>query len=151
MSLQFLQDALEDIKALIAITEQDIADIKVANNVAIFARIPQKEELIASFVRKKEAYAKEVEKRLREEFPNSTLEDLTYEDKQRLLGEGASEYTVALHDNLNRLKDLNLRFGKMSLAVSEFYNSLLSRIVPVEDRGYKKQSLGNASFLQAEV
>ena len=27
MSLQFLKDALEDIKALIAITEQDIADI----------------------------------------------------------------------------------------------------------------------------
>lgn len=42
MSLQFLQGALEDIKALIAITEQDIADIKVANNDAIFARIPQK-------------------------------------------------------------------------------------------------------------
>lgn len=53
MSLQFLKDALEDIKALIAITEQDIADIKIANNEAVFARIPQKEELIASFIRKK--------------------------------------------------------------------------------------------------
>lgn len=151
MSLQFLQDALEDIKALIAITEQDIADIKIANNDAIFARIPQKEELTASFVRKKEAYAQEVEERLRKEFPNATLEDLTYEDKQRLLGEGASQYTAALHDSLHLLKDLNLRFGKMSLAVSEFYSSLLSKIVPIEDRGYKKQSLGNASFLQAEV
>ena len=28
MSLQFLKDALEDIKALIAITEQDIADLE---------------------------------------------------------------------------------------------------------------------------
>ena len=150
MSLQFLQGALEDIKALITITEQDIADIKVANNDAIFARIPQKEELTASFIRKKEAYAKEVEERLRTEFPNATLQDLTYEDKQRLLGEGAGEYTTALHDNLNLLKELNLRFGKMSLAVAEFYNSLLSKIVPVENSGYKKQSRG-ASFLQTEV
>ena len=55
MSLQFLKDALEDIKALIAITEQDISDIKVANNESIFARIPQKEELTSSFIRKKEA------------------------------------------------------------------------------------------------
>ncbi|TLD84106.1 hypothetical protein LS70_004345 [Helicobacter sp. MIT 11-5569] len=153
--MQFLQDALEDVKALIAITEQDIADIKVANNDAIFARIPQKEELTASFIRKKEAYAKEVEERLCAEFPNATLEDLTYEDKQRLLGEGASQYTAELHDSLSVLKDLNLRLGKMSLAVSEFYSSLLSKIVPVEDRGYKKQSqkqsLGNASFLQTEI
>lgn len=67
MSVQFLKDALEDIKALIAITEQDIADIKNANNEAIFARIPQKEELTASFIRKKEAYAKSIEERLRTE------------------------------------------------------------------------------------
>ena len=150
MSLQFLQGALEDSKALIAITEQDIADIKVANNEAIFARIPQKEELTTSFIRKKEAYAKGIEERLRTEFPNTTLQELTYEDKQRLLGEGASEYTAALHDNLTLLKELNLRFGKMSLAVAEFYNSLLSKIVPVENSGYKKQSR-NASFLQTEV
>ena len=44
MSSQFLKDALEDVKALIAITEQDITDIKAANNDAIFARVSQKEE-----------------------------------------------------------------------------------------------------------
>ena len=67
MSLQFLKDALEDIKALIAITEQDISDIKVENNESIFARIPQKEELTSSFIRKKEDYAKSIEDRLRKE------------------------------------------------------------------------------------
>lgn len=151
MSLQFLKDALEDIKALIAITEQDIADIKNANNEAIFARIPQKEELISSFIHKKESYAKSIEERLRTEYPNATLEDLTYEDKQHLLGEGASECTAELHDQLEILKNLNYRFGKISLAVSEFYSSLLSKIVPVEEHGYKKQSLGSASFLHTEV
>ncbi len=151
MSLQFLEGALEDIKALIAITEQDIADIKVANNDAIFARIPQKEELTHSFILKKEAYSKEIEEKLRREFPHKDITELTYEEKQWLLGEGASEYTAALHDQLSLLKELNLRFGRMSLAVSEFYDSLLSKIVPIEERGYKKKALGNASFLQTEV
>lgn len=151
MSLQFLKDALEDIKALIAITEQDISDIKVANNESIFARIPQKEELTSSFIRKKEAYAKSIEDRLRKEYPNATLADLTYEDKQKLLGEGASEFTAQLHDKLEELKKLNYRFGKMSLAVSEFYNSLLRNIIPIEQQGYKKSSLGNSSFLKTEV
>lgn len=151
MSLHFLQDALEDIKALIAITEQDIADIKVANNNALFERIPQKEELIASFTRKKEAYAKSIEEKLKKEFPNSSLQDLTYENKQYLLGEDASLYTNALHENLEKLKTLNMNFGKMSLAVSEFYNSLLGKIVPIEEGGYKKQTLGNSSFLHTEV
>ncbi|HIS08328.1 hypothetical protein [Helicobacter pullorum] len=151
MSLQFLKDALEDIKALIAITEQDISDIKVANNESIFARIPQKEELTSSFIRKKEAYAKSIEDRLRKEYPNATLADLTYEDKQKLLGEGASEFTAQLHDKLEELKKLNYRFGKMSLAVSEFYNSLLRNIIPIEQQGYKKSSLSNSSFLKTEV
>lgn len=151
MSLQFLKDALEDIKALIAITEQDISDIKAANNESIFARIPQKEELTSSFIRKKEAYAKSIEDRLRKEYPNATLADLTYEDKQKLLGEGASEFTAQLHDKLEELKKLNYRFGKMSLAVSEFYNSLLRNIIPIEQQGYKKSSLSNSSFLKTEV
>ena len=151
MSLQFLKDALEDIKALIAITEQDISDIKVANNESICARIPQKEELTSSFIRKKEAYAKSIEDRLRKEYPNATLADLTYEDKQKLLGEGASEFTAQLHDKLEELKKLNYRFGKMSLAVSEFYNSLLRNIIPIEQQGYKKSSLSNSSFLKTEV
>lgn len=151
MSLQFLKDALEDIKALIAITEQDISDIKVANNESIFARIPQKEELTSSFIRKKEAYAKSIEDRLRKEYPNATLADLTYEDKQKLLGEGASEFTAQLHDKLEELKKLNYHFGKMSLAVSEFYNSLLRNIIPIEQQGYKKSSLSNSSFLKTEV
>ena len=148
MSLQFLKDALEDIKALIAITEQDISDIKVANNESIFARIPQKEELTSSFIRKKEAYAKSIEDRLRKEYPNATLADLTYEDKQKLLGEGASEFTAQLHDKLEELKKLNYLFVKISLAVSEFYNSLLSNIIPIEQQGYKKISLSNSSFLK---
>ncbi|MDE5603372.1 MAG: hypothetical protein K2I71_05580 [Helicobacter sp.] len=151
MSLQFLKDALEDVKALIAITEQDIADIKVANNNAIFGRVSQKEELVASFVRKKEAYAQGIETKLMENYPNATISDLNYEDKQKLLGEGANEVTAELHDNLEKLKELNSHFGKISLAVSEFYNSLLRNIIPVEDEGYKKSNLGDSRFLKAEI
>ncbi len=151
MSLQFLKDALEDIKALIAITEQDISDIKEAKNESIFARIPQKEELTKSFIHKKESYAKSIEAKLQKEYPNATLADLTYEDKEKLLGEGASEFTAQLHDKLEELKKLNYRFGKMSLAVSEFYTSLLRTLIPTEQQGYHKSTLGNSSFLKTEV
>ena len=151
MSLQFLKDALEDIKALIAITEQDISDIKEAKHEPIFARIAPKEELTSSFIRKKEAYAKSIEPKLKKDYPNATLADLSYEEKQKLLGEGASEFTAQLHDKLEELKKLNYRFGKMSLAVSEFYTSLLRNIVPVEQQGYSKSTLSNSSFLKTEV
>lgn len=151
MSLQLLQDALEDVKALIAITQQDIDDILVANNDAIFSRIQHKEELASSFVRKKDAYAKSIEDKLKQYYPNSTIADLTYEDKQKLLGDGASEFTAELHDRLSELKQLNYRFGRMSLAVSELYDSMLKNIVPVEDRGYKKSHLGSSSLLATEV
>ncbi|CAM2814238.1 hypothetical protein [Helicobacter burdigaliensis] len=151
MSLQFLKDALEDIDALIAITEQDIADIKEAKNEEIFARISQKEELTTSFIHKKEAYAKSIEEKLRKDYPNATITDLSYEDKKKLLGEGASEFTAKLHDRLEILKQLNYRFGRMSLAVSELYNSLLKKMVPLEERGYQKSSLGGSSFLKAEA
>ena len=151
MGLQFLKDALEDIKALIAITEQDIIDIKAANNDSIFERIPQKEALISSFIKKKESYAKSIEDKLKQYYPNADISDLSHEDKKKLLGDGAAEVTEQLHDSLELLKAINTRFGKMSCGVFEFYHSLLKNIVPIEEGGYNKNNLGNSAFLKAEV
>ena len=150
MSLQYLKDAIEDVNALIAITKQDIEDAKVANHDAVFSRMAQKEELANSFIHKKELYAKALELRLKELFPNSSLSDLCYEDKLKVLGEEDSKYTSELHDKLEELKEINHRFGRMALAVHEFYSSLLKQMIPSEDRGYKK-SVFNTSILKTDA
>ncbi|MCH5322848.1 MAG: hypothetical protein J1E31_04620 [Helicobacter sp.] len=150
MSVQYLKDAIEDVNALIAITKEDIEDIKIANHNAVFARMAQKEELANSFIHKKDLYAKSLESRLRELFPHSSLGDLCYEDKLKVLGEESSQYTAELHDRLEELKELNHRFGRMALAVCEFYSSLLKQMIPSEDRGYKK-SVFNTSILTTDA
>ena len=48
MLQQYLDGAIADVRSLIDLTNQDIADIQVANNEAIFARNPQKNSLIKS-------------------------------------------------------------------------------------------------------
>lgn len=148
--MNYLKEALEDVNALIAITKQDIEDIKASNHEAIFSRVSQKEELSKSFTHKKESYAKSLEIRLKELFPNKGIEELSIEDKQKVLGEDSSKYTSALHDSLEELKNLNHHFGRMALAVSEFYDSLLKQIFPSQERGYKKSTF-NASLLSADV
>jgi len=48
-----LDGALQDLRDIIAITKEDIEDIKQANAEEQFARLPLKEEKIASFEAKK--------------------------------------------------------------------------------------------------
>lgn len=138
----YLQNAVNDIDTLINITQQDISDIKEAKHNDVFGRAKTKDELIGSFENKKALIDNEITKLLQEN-PNRTLDNLLEEEQKALL----DEMKTKLHD----LKHLNKHYARMVLAVSEFYNSLLERLIPTESHGYEGTKRSASSFLQVNV
>lgn len=138
MLTYYLQNATEDIKSLIRITKQDMEDIKEARHESLFERTKIKEELISSFENKKLIVDNEIAKLLKEN-PNKAISEL--------LDDNATEALNNLREALKELKELNKHYARMVLAVSEFYNSLLDKLIPSDKSGYE-QNIRTSSFLQ---
>ncbi len=139
----YLENAIGDLKSLLEITNQDISDIKEANHDAVFSRAKTKDDLISSFENKKAIIDNEISK-LIDKHHNRNLEELLG-DKEQLLLEDLKEL-------LRELKERNKHFARLVLAVSEFYNSLLERIIPTEQQtSYNKQKRRSSSFLQVNA
>ncbi|MDH5464658.1 MAG: hypothetical protein OEW60_03455 [Thiovulaceae bacterium] len=142
MLSHYLTKALEDLGQLINLTHDDIADIKLAHHEKIFERAKIKEELITSFQNKKVLIDSEIAKQM-ESNPSVDLEELLNEETQEFLG--------TLKTELSSLKELNKRYAKLVLSVSEFYNSLLERMVPVEMHGYEKVTPKHRAILEVRA
>ena len=142
MLSHYLTKALEDLGQLIKLTHDDIEDIKLAHHEKIFERAKIKEELITSFQNKKVLIDSEIAKQM-ESHPSEDLENLLNEETQAYLG--------TLKTELASLKDLNKRYAKLVLSVSEFYNSLLERMVPVEMHGYEKVTPKHRAILEVRA
>lgn len=137
-----LKSALKDLNDIIAITENDIADIKAAKHDSQFERTPMKEEKIKAFETKKAMIDHEISKLMTAQ-PNKDLPELLDNEQHQLL--------EALKGELNRLREVNQRYAKMVLSVSAFYNSLLERVMPTEMQGYNKVASTDASFLKVRA
>ena len=146
----YLQIAVKALDDLIEATKSDIDDIKQAHHAKIFERAKVKEQLVKSFENHKSLIDNEIAK-LASENPEAELASLLGEAEREKLGE--------LREKLEELKAHNTHFAKMVIGVSEFYNSLLNKIMPTENVGYgkpggKKNGYGgthqvkNASILQ---
>ena len=142
MLSHYLNKALSDLNQLITLTQQDIDDIKLAKHEAIFDRSKIKEEFISSFQNKKAMIDNEISK-LMEAYPDRELE--------HLLSEEDLEHLKSLKSQLLDLKTLNKRYAKLVLTVSEFYNSLLERMLPTEMHGYEKVTKKHRSLLEVRV
>lgn len=142
MLSHYLDKALSDLDQLIALTQTDIDDIKLAKHELIFDRSKIKEELISSFQNKKAMIDNEISK-LMEAYSDRELEHLLSEEDQAHL--------ASLKDKLFELKGLNKRYAKLVLTVSEFYNSLLERMVPTEMNGYEKVAQKHRSLLEVRA
>jgi cystathionine beta-lyase family protein involved in aluminum resistance len=137
-----LQGALEDLRDLIAITEADIEDIKEAQHDPQFERLSLKEEKLQSFEAKKAMIDHEIAKLIASN-PEKNLSDLLTQEQHILLDE--------LKSKLNNLHDVNKRYAKMVVVVSNLYNSFLEKIVPTEMQGYQKVASKNAAILEVRV
>lgn len=142
MLSHYLFKALDDLNTLITLTQDDIADIKLAKHEAIFARTQIKDELITSFQNKKALIDNEIGKQMRA-YPDVELEHLLSSEEQEALSQ--------LKIKLLELKSQNKHYAKLVLTVSEFYNTLLERMVPVEMHGYEKVTPKHRAILEVRA
>lgn len=121
MLSRYLQGSINDIKALIALTEEDIRDIKEAKHDLLFSRIEEKNNLVSSFELNKSKAHSELSNLLSSvESKPSNLSSVLKSEEMDLIS--------SLKDALNELQEKNLIYARMSLAVGEFYSSLASKI-----------------------
>jgi len=137
-----LQGALTDLRDLIKITELDIEDIKEAKNDPQFARLSLKEEKLKGFESKKAMIDHEISS-LMSASPEKDLPHLLNEEQHKALGE--------LKVELSNLREINKKYAKLVLTVSNLYNTFLERLVPTEMQGYEKVASKNPSILEVRV
>lgn len=137
-----LNGALKDLRELIEITQADVNDIKEAKNESQFSRLPLKEEKIASFENKKAMIDYEISLLISSN-PNQELSSLITQEQHKLLDD--------LKVELSNLHEINKRYAKLVLAVSNLYNSFLEKVVPTEMQGYKKVASQVPSFLEVRA
>lgn len=137
-----LQGALNNLRDLIKITELDMQDIKEAKHDSQFERLSLKEETIQSFEQKKAMIDHEISS-LMTINPDKDLPQLLNEEQHAALDE--------LKTELSNLREVNKRYAKLVLVVSNLYNTFLEKIVPTEMQGYKKVASKDSSILQVRV
>ena len=137
-----LQNALNDLRDIIKITQSDIEDIKKAEHDAQFDRLSLKEEKLKSFEAKKAIIDHEISS-LMTSNPDIELPNLINEEQHRLLDE--------LKIELSNLREVNKKYAKLVLVVSNLYNTFLERLVPSEMQGYSKVASKDPSILEVRV
>jgi len=142
MLTHHLKSAIEDLRDLITMTESDIIDIKLAQHEPQFERVKLKDEKIKSFESKKAMIDHEIASLVKSN-PNSELPTLLNEEQHQLLD--------ALKVELTRLHEINAKYAKLVLVVSNLYNTFLEKIVPTEMQGYQKVAAKNSTLLEVRV
>jgi hypothetical protein len=141
MLIHHLQKANEILQDLIETTLLDIEDIKQAKHSNIFSRTKIKEELVSSFEQYKSLIDNEIIKLVNQN-PSASLEDVLNQSQQNELEN--------LKTNLEMLHKKNRYLASMVIAVSEFYSSLVNKLIPTEQIGYESHKAKRASYLQIE-
>ena len=137
-----LQGALTDLRDLINITQSDIDDIKEAKNDQQFERLKLKEEKLKNFETKKAMIDHEISS-LMTTYPDKDLPQLLNQDQHNALDE--------LKIELSNLREINKRYAKFVLSISNLYNTFLEKLVPTEMQGYNKVASKNAAILEVRV
>ena len=137
-----LQSALGDLKDLINITQDDIEDIKLAKNNPQFDRLSLKEEKLKSFESKKAMIDHEI---------SNLMSSNPEMDLPQLLNEEQHNYLDQLKTELSNLREVNKKYARLVLSVSNLYNTFLERLVPTEMQGYNKVASKDPSILEVRV
>ncbi|MDA7817784.1 hypothetical protein N9A28_06305 [Sulfurimonas sp.] len=137
-----LQSALGDLKDLINITQDDIEDIKLAKNNPQFDRLSLKEEKLKSFESKKAMIDHEI---------SNLMSSNPEMDLPQLLNEEQHNYLDQLKIELSNLREVNKKYARLVLSVSNLYNTFLERLVPTEMQGYNKVASKDPSILEVRV
>ncbi len=138
----YLKSSIENIEKLIALTLDDIKDIKQANNDAIYKRTKIKDEVISIFESQKSLLDNELVKLMN----NNKDKELS-----ELLGSDEKESLELLKSKLQELHKLNKRYARLVIAVNEFYTSLFDKIFSPEIENYKKTNPKSLTLLKVSA
>ncbi len=137
-----LARALEELDRLIALTKEDIEDVKMARHERFFARHAQKEGAVAAFEKSKARIDK-------------IISDMAAKAPQKeldaVLDASHKEALSRLRRGLETLKEQNRRLARLVVTVGEFYDSLYEAILPVEKEGYGPNKRKVPSLMEVRV
>ena len=146
MLIQYLQGAIQDLQTLISYTKLDIEAIKQVEHNEIFERNIQKDMLIKEFETKKSLIDQEI-RVIKEKQPHKDIQEILDQEVIDLFGD--------MRNILSELKQVNSDYARMVFAVSEFFTSLMDRLIPKDTPAYnenkKVSSTSQANFLQVEA
>lgn len=137
-----LQGALADLRDIIDITKSDIDDIKEAKHNPQFDRLSLKEDKIKSFEAKKAMIDHEISS-LMTKNPELDLPNLLNNEQHQALEQ--------LKEELVNLREINKKYAKMVLTLSNMYNTFLEKLVPTEMDGYESKASKDPSILEIRV
>lgn len=137
-----LQSAIKELDTLIALSLEDIENIKQAEHNPQFDRLSMKEEKIKSFEYKKAMIDHEIAKLMTNDPLKPLAELLDNEQHQQL---------EIFKERLGRLRLVNQQYAKMVLSVGAFFNTLLEKILPSQMNGYQRSASRETSFLEVRA
>lgn len=146
MLIQYLQGAIQDLHTLISYTQLDIQAIKRADHDEIFTRNIQKDALIKEF---------EIKRSLLDQEVRTLMEKDPHKNMAEVIGQEAVDLFGVMRESLNELKRINSDYARMVFAVSEFFTSLMDRLIPKDLPAYGENrrisTPKQASFLQVQA
>jgi hypothetical protein len=72
-------------------------------------------------------------------------------DLPQLLNQEQHDALDELKIELSNLREINKKYAKLVLSVSDLYNTFLERLVPTEMQGYNKVASKDPSILEVRV
>lgn len=146
MLIQYLHGAIQDLNTLISYTKLDIEAIKRADHDEIFARNVKKDALIKEF---------EVKKALLDQEVRACMEKEPQKNMAEIIGQEAVDLFGVMRESLNELKKVNSDYARMVFAVSEFFTSLMDKLIPKDLPAYGENKRittpKHTSFLQIQA
>ncbi len=142
MLIHHLDKAIKNLETLQKLTQEDIEDIKAGRHIAIFQRVPEKENCIKDFERMKTLIDQEIVK-LAQMNPGCDLAGI--------LDESAQERLAKMRENIEKLQKINRRYAQFVITIGEFYNTLFEEMLPMEEDGYAKKISKRPSLLEIRV
>ncbi len=137
-----LDALIADIDRLIELTDNDIALVKGAQHAKIAEYHHEKLLLVNRFDRNKTLF-NDTLRQLTLQYPGQELHEILSPDLQEKLD--------LFKEKLMQLHEANKIYAKFVVMLNEFFNSLVSAILPMKEEGYQTGKPKPAAFLQVSV
>lgn len=137
-----LDSLIADIERLITLTYEDIDLIKNARHAEISRHEHEKTLLIHRFERNKTVLNESL-LQITENNPGQPLSDILAAEEQDKL--------ELFKNKLLELHEANKIYGRFVVTLKEFFNSLVSAILPMKQEGYENTQPSPAAFLQVSA